>query len=213
MPKATSRRVSAQRAEPYPIDSPADKPKPTTTRKSISKPKAKKVLGEKTSSEINKAIDISSEDDAASKPKKPKTSTKKTDAKPTENDASKTKPSSFLDIHLDGESDGEIACYDTCSTVRAKINALLGKDNHKKENLNPQDLDKDGNPKPFTKASFGRAINERSDTINRFLGPKKMKLTGGAESSVYPSAYAFFEKKRIFEGKKKSATRLKIEAE
>ncbi len=36
-------------------------------------------------------------------------------------------------------------------------------------------------------------------------------MMGGAESAAYPAAYAFFEKKRIFEGKKKTAARLKIE--
>ncbi len=38
-------------------------------------------------------------------------------------------------------------------------------------------------------------------------------MMGGAESAVYPKAYAFFEKKRIFDGKKKTPGREKVEAE
>jgi hypothetical protein len=90
-------------------------------------------------------------------------------------------------------------------------NALLGKDNKKPENGVPGEFDKQGNAKPYTKASFCRALgHSRPDTLNTFLKAKNMM--GGAESSVYPKAYAFFEKKRIFEGKK-TAGRLKVEAE
>jgi hypothetical protein len=42
---------------------------------------------------------------------------------------------------------------------------------------------------------------------------KANKIMGGAESPVYPAAYAFFEKKRVWEGKKKTAGRLKVESE
>jgi hypothetical protein len=37
-------------------------------------------------------------------------------------------------------------------------------------------------------------------------------MMGGAESAVYPKAYAFFEKKRIFEGRRKrrDGRRLKL---
>lgn len=128
------------------------------------------------------------------------------------NASASEQPSSFLDIVLDGESTDSVPLYDTCSTVRQKINALLGKDNHKPENGNPQELDKKGNKKPFTKASFLRAIDGgQSNGLARFL--KAKQLMGGAENQVYPKAYAFFEKKRIFEGKKKTATRLKVESE
>jgi len=34
---------------------------------------------------------------------------------------------------------------------------------------------------------------------------------GGGTSSVYPATYAFFEKKRIFEGGKKTPTRVEFE--
>jgi hypothetical protein len=88
---------------------------------------------------------------------------------------------------------------------------LLGKDNLKPENGMPGEFDKQGNSKPYTKASFCRALDTRPDMLRRFLAAKPMM--GGAESLVYPRAYAFFEKKRIWEGKKKTAGRLKVEAE
>jgi hypothetical protein len=95
--------------------------------------------------------------------------------------------------------------------VPQKINALLGKDNHKPENGMPGEVDKQGKPKPYTKASFCRALDTRPDVLNRFLKAKQMM--GGAESAVYPKAYAFFEKKRIFDGKKKTVGREKVEVE
>jgi hypothetical protein len=210
MPKA-ARRTSAPRAEPYPAIRPGDKP-PTakaTTPKPAAKKKAKKGLTEKTSAELN----ASSAPSATKKPnpKDPAVNelTKKTISSTSK--ASSDKPSSFLEIKLDGEDDDTIAIYDTCSTVRQKINALLGKDNHKPENGMPGEFDKQGNPKPYTKASFCRALDTRPDMLKRFLGAKPMM--GGAESVVYPKAYAFFEKKRIWEEKKKTAGRLKVEAE
>lgn len=119
----------------------------------------------------------------------------------------------FLEVKLDDEDEeGNIPCYDTCSTVRQKINAILGKYNKNPENGNPTELAKDGSKKPFTKASFLRAIGTgQNATLDRFL--KAKEIMGGAESAIYPAAYKFFEKKRIFEGKKKTAGRLKVEAE
>jgi hypothetical protein len=163
------------------------------------------VLTEKTSPALNSASAPVANKDSTKKP-----STKKTSQKAATQSTDKT-TASYLDIKLDGEDDNSIPIYDTCSTVRQKINALLGKDNHKPENAMPGEFDKQGNPKPYTKASFCRAIDSRPDMLARFLKAKLMM--GGAESSVYPKAYAFFEKKRIFEGKKKTPGRLKVEAE
>jgi hypothetical protein len=201
MPKA-ARRASGPRAEPYPAIKPGDKP---PAKKASSKPAPKKALTEKSSAEVNLAPSP-----AASKESVTKAPAKRSSNKATT--ASTDQPSgSFLDIKLDGEDDNTIPIYDTCSTVRQKINALLGKDNHKPENGMPGEFDKQGKPKPYTKASFCRALDTRPDTLARFLKAKQMM--GGAESAVYPKAYAFFEKKRIFEGKKKTPGREKVEAE
>ncbi|KAK0111621.1 hypothetical protein ONS95_001967 [Cadophora gregata] len=146
------------------------------------------------------------------KKQKPATSKPSPPKRPGSNDT--THPhdpsaSTFLDLTLPGESTSSVPMHDTCSTIRHKINDLLGKSNKKPENGNPAEPKKDGTLKPFTKASFVRAIGCTPKTLDTFLGAKKMM--GGAESPVYPAAYIFFEKKRIWEGKKKTAGRLKVE--
>jgi hypothetical protein len=200
MPKA-ARRASAPRAEPYPAIKPGDKPAKSS----------KKALAEKSSAEVvNKPSDPSpteKQNPAKASTSKPK---KASAAKPS---ADTSKPSSFLEVKLDGEdTEDGIPLHDTCSTIRSKINALLGKDNHKPENGIPGQFDKAGKPKPYTKAAFLRDIGGVSaGSLATFL--KASKMMGGAESPVYPAAYAFFEKKRIWEGKKKTAGRLKVESE
>ncbi|KAG4442431.1 hypothetical protein IFR05_002088 [Cadophora sp. M221] len=146
---------------------------------------------------------------------KPKSSTKKAPPKskatPKTNEdvATKGDATTFLEITLPGEPTNTVPMHDTCATLRHKINDLLGKDNKKAENGNPAEKKKDGTLKPFTKASFVRAIGCSPKTLDTFLAAKKMMA--GAESPVYPAAYIFFEKKRIWEGKKKTAGRLKVE--
>jgi hypothetical protein len=69
-------------------------------------------------------------------------------------------------------------------------------------------------PKPFNKSSFVKAIGDGSTrSLETFLKAKRLKQMGGCSSPIYPAAYKFFEKKRIFEGKKKTASRLKVEEE
>ncbi|KAH7317841.1 hypothetical protein BKA65DRAFT_515287 [Rhexocercosporidium sp. MPI-PUGE-AT-0058] len=147
-------------------------------------------------------------------PPKPKSSSKKATPKKAspqinEDTSIKSTAPTFLDVTLPGEPTNSVPMHDTCSTIRHKINDLLGKSNKKPENGNPAEKKKDGSLKPFTKASFVRAIGCTSKTLDTFLAAKKMM--GGAESPVYPAAYIFFEKKRVWEGKKKTAGRLKVE--
>jgi hypothetical protein len=202
MPKA-ARRTSAPRAEPYPAIKPGDKPAKSS----------KKALAEKSSADVinkSKSSDLS----PTEKQKPAKASTSKPKKASAEKPAADTeKPSSFLEVKLDGEdTEAGVPIHDTCSTIRSKINALLGKDNHKPENGIPGQFDKAGKPKPYTKAAFVRDIGGVSaGNLATFL--KANKMMGGAESPVYPAAYAFFEKKRIWEGKKKTAGRLKVESE
>lgn len=62
-----------------------------------------------------------------------------------------------------------------------------------------------------TKAAFCRALGDlNQNSLNPFLMGKKQDQCG---TVCYPRAYRFFEKKRILEGAKKSARRLKNEAE
>lgn len=190
MPKAARRipdAAIAPRTEPYPATKPSD----ILTTSGTSDPKSEsaarkapqKALIEKRASEVNTSVPSTSD-----------------------------KPFCFLDIKLDGEDTDSVPIYDTCSTIRHKINSLLGKDNKEERNGNPRDLNKDGKPKPFNKTSFINAIGAGSTrSLDTFLKAKLMM--GGAESAIYPAAYIFFEKKRIFEGKKKLASRLKVEEE
>jgi hypothetical protein len=202
MEAADNRRFEHEQAKKA-VKAKASKPKTTKA--------SKKALAEKSSAEVvNKPSDPSPTE--KQKPAKASTSKpKKTSAeKPS---ADTEKPSSFLEVKLDGEdTEAGVPIHDTCSTIRSKINALLGKDNHKPENGIPGQFDKAGKPKPYTKTAFLRDIGGVSaGSLATFL--KANKIMGGAESPVYPAAYAFFEKKRIWEGKKKTAGRLKVESE
>ena len=95
--------------------------------------------------------------------------------------------------------------------IRTKINNLLGKDNTKPENAIPGEFKKNGDPKPYTKKQFADDFGSSTRVLDTFL--KAKKIMGGAESAIYPEAYRFFEKKRIFEGKPKSVARKKTEEE
>ncbi|KAF8850198.1 hypothetical protein BDZ45DRAFT_679947 [Acephala macrosclerotiorum] len=203
MPKA-ARRSSAPRAEPYPA---TKRSSPNSAKKRT--PSNKKALTEKSTSEKNVPVN-------SAKFEKPLAPSKNKATEPPSKRSS-NKPASYLTQPLENEDEnGHLPTYDTCSTIRQKINALLGKDNTKEENLNPTEVTKDGKKKQFTKASFVRAMNDMGGecsgrSLDTFLRTKKFKAMGGAESPVYPVAYKFFEKKRVFEGKKKNATRLKVE--
>ncbi|KUJ21442.1 uncharacterized protein LY89DRAFT_665871 [Mollisia scopiformis] len=191
MPKASRRSsgaASVSRAEPYPAIKPGDKPSTTSAAKSTKRTSSQKASTSSKASDSKVLTEKS--------PNKLNVPTLQT---PPNNN-------SFLDVTLDTD-----AIYDTCSTVRQIINALLGKDNKNPKNLNPADVDKDGNPKPFTKASFCRAVGSRPDMLRRFMAAKKMM--GGAESAIYPPAYKFFENKRVWEGAKKTKTREKVESD
>jgi hypothetical protein len=121
------------------------------------------------------------------------------------------KEGSFLDITLPGESDGSVPVYDTCTQIRVKIKNLLEKHKDKPENAQPGEFAKNGKPKPWTAKAFCDAIGVSTKSHGAFM--KKSGHMGGAENHTYYGAYVFFEKKRIFEGAKKSAARAKIESE
>lgn len=230
MPKA-ERRTSDARVEPYPTIKPGDKPRSTSStltaasKSAASKTgtkDAKKALADKSAASVNipptpKTGSKSAKDDtaAADTPTtkdatKPSSAKKATPKQAALEDARGT-ASNFLEIKLDGEDTNSVPMHDTCATIRHKINDLLGKDNTKDGNGNPSELKKDGTSKPFTKASLARIFGCSGKALDTFLKAKKMM--GGAESPVYPEAYKFFERKRIWEGKAKTQGRLKVEAE
>ncbi|TVY51722.1 hypothetical protein LCER1_G008685 [Lachnellula cervina] len=188
------------------------KPTKRVSVKDEDKPTTKDSELEAHAKPVKKRASTKSDDEPTTKKSKSsKSSTDKPVIESSTNDASSTKPSSFLDITLPTHlPSGEIPIYDTCSTIRQKINALLGKDNTKPENGIPGQFKKDGTPKPYTQAQFLRDIGGGNNaSLGRFL--KAKKIMGGAESPIYPGAYEFFEKKRIWQAGKKTKGREKVE--
>lgn len=101
-------------------------------------------------------------------------------------------------VVLEGELENAVEVYDTCSTIRRKINAHLKKDG-------------------VTQAAFLRELaacyhppkTMQSSQLQRF---RQMNgVDGGNTSSVYYAAYVFFEKERIRTGTKKSKDREEME--
>ncbi|KAG9002342.1 hypothetical protein FRB90_011404 [Tulasnella sp. 427] len=98
---------------------------------------------------------------------------------------------SWMDVLLEGEDEGEVPIYDDCNAIRHKIRALLKTPN-------------------FKITHWLRDIgNINSNSYSRFMSAKGP--TGGAENGTYYAAYVYFEKVRIFEGKKKTPTRIAAE--
>lgn len=101
--------------------------------------------------------------------------------------------SSWKDVTLEGEDEGEVPLYDDCNDVRRKIRVLMKTPGWKVTQ--------------WLKDIGG--IN--SNSYGRFM--KDSGATCGATNGTYVAAYIYFEKVRIFEGKKKSAKRLRMEEE
>ncbi|KAG8912044.1 hypothetical protein FRC01_005329 [Tulasnella sp. 417] len=105
--------------------------------------------------------------------------------------ATKPQYASWNDVVLEGEDEGEVPIYDDCNTIRRKIRALQKTPGFKITHW----LKEIGN------------IN--SNSYGRFMALKG--AYSGAENGTYYAAYVYFEKVRIFEGKKKTATRIAAE--
>ncbi|PPJ61230.1 hypothetical protein CBER1_06706 [Cercospora berteroae] len=101
-------------------------------------------------------------------------------------------------IYLPGEESGSVRIYDTCDEIRKKINAYLTKPG-------------------VTQASFCRDLaaqnptgaNIQSKQLTDFRSKKGARQ--GNTSCVFYSAYVFFEKLRLAEGKPKSKHRQEME--
>ncbi|KAL0575985.1 hypothetical protein V5O48_005985 [Marasmius crinis-equi] len=106
----------------------------------------------------------------------------------TSNTKEKDTPRSWRDIVLDEPKTGPVPIFDDPGEVRRKIRLLL--------------------KTPGFKAEIG---NINSNSYNRFMSMKGR--CDGASNGTYYAAYAYFEKVRIFEGKKKTAKRLANERE
>ncbi|OSD06103.1 hypothetical protein PYCCODRAFT_1431921 [Trametes coccinea BRFM310] len=100
---------------------------------------------------------------------------------------------SWRDVVLEGEEEGEVPIYDDCNDIRRKIRHLEKQPGFKITHW----LKEIGNINYNSYRRFMRAT-----------GP-----TGGAENGTYYAAYVYFEKVRIFEGKRKTAKRIDNEIE
>ncbi|KAG9050263.1 hypothetical protein FS837_006704 [Tulasnella sp. UAMH 9824] len=105
--------------------------------------------------------------------------------------ATKPQYASWKDVVLEGEDECEVPIYDDCNTIRRKIRALL-------------------KAPDFKVTHWLKDIgNINSNSYNRFMALRGADR--GAENGTYYAAYVYFEKVRIFEGKKKTATRIAAE--
>ncbi|KAI0735296.1 hypothetical protein C8Q76DRAFT_711753 [Earliella scabrosa] len=107
--------------------------------------------------------------------------------------AAASAPKHWSEVVLEGEEEGEVPIYDDCNEVRRKIRLLQKEPGFKITHW----LKEIGN------------IN--SNSFQRFM--KASGPTGGATNGTYYAAYVYFEKVRIAEGKKKTAKRLRNEAD
>ncbi|KAF9473400.1 hypothetical protein BDN70DRAFT_885888 [Pholiota conissans] len=99
-----------------------------------------------------------------------------------------TPPQSWKDIKLEGDDEGEVPIYDDCSEIRRKIRRL---------ERTP------GFVLTHWLKDIGHINNNSYGRFMRYQG----RLDGAANGTYY-AAYVYFEKVRIFEDKKKTATRL-----
>jgi hypothetical protein len=103
------------------------------------------------------------------------------------------------DIHLEGEDEDAVEVYDSCDEIRRKIAAYL-----RKPGVIQAQLLKD------LAAQFKtRTVKLQSKQLNDFRGKKG--ADAGNTSAIFYSAYVFFEKLRIKEGKPKSKHRIEME--
>ncbi|KAI0079572.1 hypothetical protein K474DRAFT_1658920 [Panus rudis PR-1116 ss-1] len=102
-------------------------------------------------------------------------------------------PQSWKDIVLHGEREGQVPVYDDCSTIRRKIRAL----------------------RKHPDFHLTRWLNDIGgiSTSSYYYFMRCHGAVGGAGSAIYYAAYVYFEKRRIFEGKRKSERRLRVERE
>ncbi|VDC06241.1 unnamed protein product [Peniophora sp. CBMAI 1063] len=125
---------------------------------------------------------------AKAPPKKKTKKAAKDDGPPTDADGN---PLPWHQIKLEGEGEGGPPIYDDCNDIRRKIRALLQEPG-------------------FKVTHWLKEIgNVNSNSYQRFM--KQSGPYGGADNSTYYCAYVYFEKRRIVEGKKKTAKRLRME--
>ncbi|KAI0422940.1 hypothetical protein F5X98DRAFT_323352 [Xylaria grammica] len=104
------------------------------------------------------------------------------------------------DIHLPGEETDDVAVYDSCDEVRRKINAHL-----KTPGLTQTQFCRD----LYAQLNAPKCKGIQSKQLADFRAMKGSRT--GARSSVFYTAYVYFEKLRIAQNKPKTAHRLTME--
>ncbi|KAF4880718.1 hypothetical protein CGCSCA1_v000660 [Colletotrichum siamense] len=135
---------------------------------------------------------VETSDDAPA-PKKATTTKKKKDDDPLPD---------LSGIALPGDDDMSVPIYDSCQTVRTKINAHLRKPG----------VTKAAFLRACVKAAYGADSEHKiaGNLLTNFLAKKGP--TAGNTSSVFYAAYVFFEKLRVRDEKPKNKTREEMEA-
>jgi hypothetical protein len=120
-------------------------------------------------------------------------------AMPKKRKTAATEKIDLSDITLEGEEEAAVEVYDSCDEIRRKIAAHL-----RKPGVIQAQLLKD------LAAEFKtRTVKLQSKQLNDFRGKKG--ADAGNTSAIFYSAYVFFEKLRIKEGKPKNKHRLEME--
>lgn len=104
-------------------------------------------------------------------------------------------------IHLDGEQTDSVPVLDSCDEVRKKISAHL-----KKDTVVQAALLRDFHAQYHTDRAPKKIQGSQLDRFRNMKGAKS-----GNTNPIYYSAYCFFEKLRIAEGKPKSNHRQQME--
>ncbi|KAK4451559.1 hypothetical protein QBC34DRAFT_436669 [Podospora aff. communis PSN243] len=156
-------------------------------------------------------IDLTDENSVPPGPLTHPTSTKPKPTKPAPNKISKSTTKSDIerlldvsDIHLEGEEDGTVPICYSCSDIRKKIRAFLRRDG-------------------VTQAAFLRALAKCKPggssgsgsspiSVSSFqMFMRQIGVAAGANSQVFYTAYVFFEKMRLREGRPKTKRREEME--
>lgn len=174
----------------------AKKSKPTAKK---SKPtKANEEAASSSTTAASNSTDNNTSEPSAPAPTKTASAPKKAASAPKSKEKRAITAADLSNIHLPGQESGTVPLYDTPQTVRTHITAYL-----KRPGSTAAQLIRDIN---VVAAPRGKTT---AGTLSTFRGHKGSR--GGATSEVFYGAYVFFEKLRVWEGKKKTARRVEME--